>query len=58
MKIKMNGHVYTHQELGLKEVNYKGKKYVDITPFYIDSKESARIRKYMDEKSYGGGKNE
>lgn len=54
----MNGHVFTHQELGLKEVNYKGKKYVDITPFYIDSKDSARIRKYMDEQSYGGGKNE
>mgnify|MGYP004502007649 CR=1 FL=1 len=58
MKIKMNGQVFTHQELGLKEVFYKGKKYVDITPFYIDSKESVRIKKYMDEQSYGGRMNE
>ncbi|MGN0494958.1 MAG: hypothetical protein ACI4GW_01900 [Lachnospiraceae bacterium] len=48
MKIKINNHVFSHQELGLKEYMYQGKKYIDVTPFWIDSKETQRIKKHVD----------
>lgn len=46
--IKMNNHTCTHQELGLQEYIYGGKKYIDVTPFWIDSGETKRIKKYME----------
>ncbi|MGN0438060.1 MAG: hypothetical protein ACI4F4_06000 [Lachnospiraceae bacterium] len=47
MIIKMNNHAFTHQELGLQEYMYRGKKYIDVTPFWIDSKETKLIQNYM-----------
>ncbi len=50
MNIKMNGIVLTHQELNLKEYYFQGKKYIDVTPFWIDSKETYRIKQLFEER--------
>lgn len=56
MNIKKQGCTFNHQELGLKEVIYHGKRYIDVTPFWIDSKERTRIENYMEDKIYKGGR--
>lgn len=40
---KKNVKTFTVEELGLKRVVAEGHRYIDITPFWIDSKESIRL---------------
>lgn len=35
---------YTPEELGLKKIIADGHRYIDVTPLWIDSKESRRIQ--------------
>ncbi len=48
-KIVINGVAYTPEELGIKRVVINGKRYLDVTPFWLDSKQSQLI----DEKLHG-----
>lgn len=38
---------FTPEELGLKRITAEGRKYIDITPFWIDSTESRRIHEML-----------
>lgn len=44
---KKNVKTFTLEELGLKRIVAEGHRYIDITPFWIDSKESVRIRNML-----------
>lgn len=46
---KGNVKTFTPEELGLKRVVAEGRSYIDITPFWIDSKESIRIHNMIEE---------
>lgn len=35
---------FTPEELGLKRIVANGRKYIDVTPLWIDSKESQKIQ--------------
>ena len=48
---KNNIRTFTPEELGLKRITVDGRTYLDVTPFWIDSKESQRIQKYIEEHS-------
>lgn len=43
MLIKINNQYFTPDELGLETVTYDGKKYIDVTPFWIDCGQTQRI---------------
>lgn len=49
-KIKINGNYYSQEELGLKNITIQGKTYVDVTPFWIDCKQSQKIKEYINQK--------
>ena len=48
---KENIKTFTTEELGLKRLVAEGCSYIDITPFWIDSKESRRIQKIIEGES-------
>lgn len=39
---------FTPEELGLKKVVVEGHRYIDVTPFWIDSRESRRIQNMLE----------
>lgn len=48
-KITINGETYTPEELGLERIIVNGKRYIDVTPFWLDSTQS----RVLDEKIHG-----
>lgn len=42
-KITINGVTYTPEELGLERLVVNGKRYIDVTPFWLDCRQSREI---------------
>lgn len=45
--IKIGGKHYSPEELGLERITVNGHTYLDVTPFWIDSKQSQRIQQII-----------
>lgn len=45
--IKVEGKSYSPEELGLKRIVADGHVYLDVTPFWIDSKQSQHIKEIV-----------
>ncbi len=41
---------FTPEELGLERITVNGKRYIDVTPLWIDSKKSQEVQKIIQEK--------
>lgn len=41
---------FTPEELGLERITVNGKRYIDVTPLWIDSKKSQEVQKKIEEK--------
>ena len=41
---------FTPEELGLEWITVNGKRYIDVTPLWIDSKKSQEVQKKIEEK--------
>ena len=51
--VKRNGKRYefTPEELGIS-VTYYGKRYIDVTPFFLNWREKERIMRYINRRIY------
>ncbi len=46
-KITINGTTYTPEELGLERLTINGKKYLDVTPFWLDCEKARCIERQI-----------
>lgn len=45
---------FTPEELGLERIVVDGKRYIDVTPLWIDSKKSQEVQKIIEMKQANG----
>ncbi|MCM1158339.1 MAG: hypothetical protein NC300_05790 [Bacteroidales bacterium] len=48
-RFRIGGQLYTPEELGLERLTIEGHSYIDMTPFWLDSRKSDEVRKRIEE---------